>query len=64
MAWARRVCMVKLIFMFSSYFNDGIIACCISWFNNTAYPSGILCPTGPEESSQAFTFLVRDQRLG
>jgi photosystem II CP43 chlorophyll apoprotein len=41
----------------------GFIACCISWFNNTAYlqNSG---PTGPEASqSQAFTFLV-DQRLG
>jgi photosystem II CP43 chlorophyll apoprotein len=43
----------------------GFIACCISWFNNTAYPSEFYGPTGPEASqSQAFTFLVRDQRLG
>jgi len=35
------------------------------WFNNTAYPSEFYGPTGPEASqSQAFTFLVRDQRLG
>jgi Photosystem II protein len=33
--------------------------------NNTAYPSEFYGPTGPEASqSQAFTFLVRDQRLG
>jgi photosystem II CP43 chlorophyll apoprotein len=66
-AWARRAfvwsgeaylsCLAAISMM-------GFIACCISWFNNTAYPSGILCPTGPEASSQAFTFLVRDQRLG
>ena len=37
----------------------------MSWFNNTAYPSEFYGPTGPEASqSQAFTFLVRDQRLG
>ena len=43
----------------------GFIACCMSWFNNTAYPSEFFGPTGPEASqSQAFTFLVRDQRLG
>ena len=35
------------------------------WYNNTAYPSEFYGPTGPEASqSQAFTFLVRDQRLG
>ncbi len=33
----------------------GIIACCMVWFNNTAYPSEYYGPTGPE---------VRDQRLG
>ncbi|TYJ30375.1 hypothetical protein E1A91_A06G126200v1, partial [Gossypium mustelinum] len=34
-------------------------------FNNTAYPSEFYGPTGPEASqAQAFTFLVRDQRLG
>jgi photosystem II CP43 chlorophyll apoprotein len=40
----------------------GFIACCI-WFN-TAYPSEFYGPTGPASQSQAFTFLVRDQRLG
>jgi photosystem II CP43 chlorophyll apoprotein len=35
------------------------------WYNNTAYPSEFFGPTGPEASqAQAFTFLVRDQRLG
>ncbi|WMV58198.1 hypothetical protein MTR67_051583 [Solanum verrucosum] len=34
-------------------------------FNNTAYSSEFYGPTGPEASqAQAFTFLVRDQRLG
>ncbi|KAL8218543.1 hypothetical protein R6Q57_021916 [Mikania cordata] len=43
----------------------GFIACCFFWFNNTAYPSEFYGPTGPEASqAQAFTFLVRDQRLG
>jgi photosystem II CP43 chlorophyll apoprotein len=32
--------------------------------NNTAYPSELYGPTGPTSQSQAFTFLVRDQRLG
>ncbi|KAI5650067.1 hypothetical protein M9H77_36072 [Catharanthus roseus] len=43
----------------------GFIACCFVWFNNTAYPSEFYGPTGPEASqAQAFTFLIRDQRLG
>ena len=43
----------------------GFIACCFVWFNNTAYPSEFYGPTSPEASqAQAFTFLVRDQRLG
>ncbi|KAH9556030.1 hypothetical protein CY35_07G004000 [Sphagnum magellanicum] len=43
----------------------GFTACCFVWFNNTAYPSEFYGPTGPEASqAQAFTFLVRDQRLG
>ncbi|KAH0773803.1 hypothetical protein KY290_010940 [Solanum tuberosum] len=43
----------------------GFIACCFVWFNNTAYPSEFYGPTGLEASqAQAFTFLVRDQRLG
>uniref|UniRef100_K4CYR8 Uncharacterized protein n=1 Tax=Solanum lycopersicum TaxID=4081 RepID=K4CYR8_SOLLC len=34
-------------------------------FNNAAYPSEFYGPTRPEASqAQAFTFLVRDQRLG
>jgi photosystem II CP43 chlorophyll apoprotein len=42
----------------------GFIACCFVWFNNTTYPSEFYGPTGPEASqAQAFTFLVRDQRL-
>jgi hypothetical protein len=43
----------------------GFIACCMVWFNNTVYPSEFYGPTGPEASqARAFTFLVRDQRLG
>ncbi|CAI8586071.1 unnamed protein product [Vicia faba] len=43
----------------------GFIACCFVWFNNTAYPSEFYGPTGPKASqAEAFTFLVRDQRLG
>ncbi|KAI5405651.1 hypothetical protein KIW84_052423 [Lathyrus oleraceus] len=38
---------------------------CTSMFNNSVYPSEFYGPTGPEASqAQAFTFLVRDQRLG
>ncbi|TYH13453.1 hypothetical protein ES288_A06G140900v1 [Gossypium darwinii] len=43
----------------------GFIACFFVWFNNTAYPSEFYGPTRPEASqAQAFTFLVRGQRLG
>jgi photosystem II CP43 chlorophyll apoprotein len=43
----------------------GLTAAVFVWYNNTAYPSEFFGPTGPEASqSQAFTFLVRDQRLG
>jgi photosystem II CP43 chlorophyll apoprotein len=43
----------------------GFIAAVYSWYNNTAYPSELYGPTGPEASqSQAFTFLIRDQKLG
>jgi len=43
----------------------GLIASVFVWYNNTAYPSEFFGPTGPEASqSQAFTFLIRDQRLG
>jgi photosystem II CP43 chlorophyll apoprotein len=43
----------------------GFIACRVVWFNHIAYPSEFYRPTGPKSSQdQAFTFLVRDQRLG
>nr|NP_041892.1 photosystem II 44 kDa protein [Euglena gracilis]P05700.2 RecName: Full=Photosystem II CP43 reaction center protein; AltName: Full=PSII 43 kDa protein; AltName: Full=Protein CP-43; Flags: Precursor [Euglena gracilis]CAA50079.1 PSII polypeptide (CP43) [Euglena gracilis] len=43
----------------------GFIAVPMVWFNNTVYPSEFYGPTGPEASqAQAFTFLIRDQRLG
>jgi photosystem II CP43 chlorophyll apoprotein len=43
----------------------GFIAACFSWYNNTAYPSELYGPTGPEASqAQTFTFLIRDQKLG
>eukprot|EP01037_Dinobryon_pediforme_P020405 gene20405-21021_t len=43
----------------------GLSAAVFVWYNNTAYPSEFYGPTGPEASqAQAFTFLVRDQRLG
>nr|AAO85449.1 photosystem II CP43 apoprotein PsbC [Pyrocystis lunula] len=43
----------------------GFIAATYSWYNNTAYPSELIRPTGPEASqAQGFTFLIRDQRLG
>jgi photosystem II CP43 chlorophyll apoprotein len=42
----------------------GLSAAVFVWYNNTAYPSEFYGPTGPEASqAQAFTFLVRDQRL-
>jgi photosystem II CP43 chlorophyll apoprotein len=42
----------------------GLSASVFVWYNNTAYPSEFYGPTGPEASqAQAFTFLVRDQRL-
>jgi photosystem II CP43 chlorophyll apoprotein len=41
----------------------GLSAAVFVWYN-TAYPSEFYGPTGPEASqAQAFTFLVRDQRL-
>jgi len=43
----------------------GFVAALFSWYNNTAYPSEVYGPTGPEASqAQSFTFLVRDAKLG
>jgi photosystem II CP43 chlorophyll apoprotein len=68
-SWARR-CLVwsgeaYLSYSLAALSLMGFIACCMVWFNNTVYPSEFYGPTGPEASqAQAFTFLVRDQRLG
>ncbi|KAD4981686.1 hypothetical protein E3N88_18357 [Mikania micrantha] len=68
-AWARRTLVwsgeAYLSYSLAAISVFGFIACCFVWFNNTAYPSEFYGPTGPEASqAQAFTFLVRDQRLG
>ena len=68
-AWARRALVwsgeAYLSYSLGAVSVMGFIACCFVWFNNTAYPSEFYGPTGPEASqAQAFTFLVRDQRLG
>ncbi|KAG6408376.1 hypothetical protein SASPL_131381 [Salvia splendens] len=68
-AWARRALVwsgeAYLSYSLAALSVFGFIACCFVWFNNTAYPSEFYGPTGPEASqAQAFTFLVRDQRLG
>jgi photosystem II CP43 chlorophyll apoprotein len=43
----------------------GLTAAVFVWYNNTAYPSEFFGPTAAEASqAQAFTFLVRDQKLG
>ncbi|KAK8519704.1 hypothetical protein V6N12_030068 [Hibiscus sabdariffa] len=68
-AWARHALVwsgeAYLSYSLGALSVFGFIACCFVWFNNTAYPSEFYGPTGPEASqAQAFTFLVRDQRLG
>eukprot|EP00850_Spirogloea_muscicola_P023831 SM000392S14720 [mRNA] locus=s392:35282:39638:- [translate_table: standard] len=68
-AWARRALVwsgeAYLSYSLGAVAIMGFTACCFVWFNNTAYPSEFYGPTGPEASqAQAFTFLVRDQRLG
>nr|AJM90117.1 PSII 43 kDa protein [Cephaleuros parasiticus] len=68
-AWARRAFVwsgeAYLSYSLGAVSLMAFIATCMSWFNNTVYPSEFYGPTGPEASqAQAFTFLVRDQRLG
>ena len=68
-AWARRAFVwsgeAYLSYSLAALSLMGFTASLYSWYNNTAYPSELYGPTGPEASqSQAFTFLVRDQRLG
>jgi photosystem II CP43 chlorophyll apoprotein len=67
--WSRRAFVwsgeAYLSYSLGAIATMGFVSCCFSWFNNTAYPSEFYGPTGPEASqAQAFTFLVRDQRLG
>lgn len=67
--WARRAFIwsgeAYLSYSLGALSLMGFIASCMVWFNTTVYPSEFYGPTGPEASqSQAFTFLVRDQRLG
>ncbi|MFS7967541.1 Photosystem II CP43 reaction center protein [Helianthus anomalus] len=68
-AWARLALVLSgeayLSYSLAAISVFGFIACCFVWYNNTAYPSEFYGPTGQEASqAQAFTFLVRDQRLG
>ena len=68
-SWARRAFVwsgeAYLSYSLAAISLMGFTASLYSWYNNTAYPSELYGPTGPEASqSQAFTFLVRDQRLG
>ncbi|XVE97841.1 hypothetical protein REPUB_Repub03eG0053400 [Reevesia pubescens] len=60
--WSREVYLSYSLGALSVF---GFIAYCFVWFNNTAYPTEFYGLTGLEASqTQAFTFLVRDQRLG
>ena len=68
-AWARKTFIwsgeAYLSYSLAALSVMGIAASIFIWYNNTAYPSEFYGPTGPEASqAQAFTFLVRDQRLG
>jgi photosystem II CP43 chlorophyll apoprotein len=67
--WARRAFIwsgeAYLSYSLGALSMMGFIAACFVWFNNTVYPSEFYGPTNAESSqAQAFTFLVRDQRLG
>uniref|UniRef100_A0A1Y3BZQ8 Putative photosystem antenna protein-like protein n=1 Tax=Helianthus annuus TaxID=4232 RepID=A0A1Y3BZQ8_HELAN len=68
-AWARRALVwsgeAYLSYSLAAISVFGFIACCFVWFNNTAYPSEFMDPLDQKLlKAQAFTFLVRDQRLG
>ena len=68
-AWARRAFVwsgeAYLSYSLAAVSTMAFISAVFVWFNNTVYPSEFFGPTGPEASqAQAFTFLVRDQRLG
>jgi photosystem II CP43 chlorophyll apoprotein len=68
-AWVRRTFIwsgeAYLSYSLAALATMGLTAAVFVWYNNTAYPSEFYGPTGPEASqAQAFTFLVRDQRLG
>jgi photosystem II CP43 chlorophyll apoprotein len=68
-AWVRRALVwsgeAYLSYSLAALSLMGLTAAVFVWYNNTAYPSEFFGPTGPEASqAQAFTFLVRDQRLG
>ena len=49
-AWARRAFVwsgeAYLSYSLGAIATMGFIACCMSWFNNTAYPSEFYGPTG------------------
>lgn len=67
--WARRTLVwsaeAYLAYSLAALSLMGLTASVFIWYNDTAYPSEFFGPTGPEASqSQAFTFLLRDQRLG
>lgn len=67
--WARRALIwngeAYLSYSLGALSLMGLIASCMVWFNNTAYPSEFYGPTNAEASqAQALTFLVRDLRLG
>jgi len=67
--WARRALIwsgeAYLSYSLGALSLMGFIAAFYVWFNNTAYPSEFYGPTNAEASqAQAFTFLVRDMRLG
>lgn len=68
-SWVRRAFVwsgeAYLSYSLAAVSTMSFIACTFAWFNTTVYPSEFYGPTGPEASqAQAFTFLVRDQRLG